>query len=154
MREFISERHYSAGYVVRKERISGEDAAFGPAFEMRSAFSSSGDYIGDPKIARFLCVKKGIKPEKRTPHSKVCSIGFCESEQKWYGWSHRAIYGFGVGDVAEHGDLCTFSTVSASWVKEYLAEHPEKDQTIPTGFEAKDLEDAKRMAAAFAESVS
>jgi hypothetical protein len=28
---------------------------------------------------------------------KVARIGFSEREQKWYGWSHRAIFGFGVG---------------------------------------------------------
>ena len=27
------------------------------------------------------------------------AIGFSEKEQKWYGWSHRAIYGFGIGDI-------------------------------------------------------
>jgi len=26
------------------------------------------------------------------------SIGFNEKEQKWYGWSHRAVASFGIGD--------------------------------------------------------
>jgi len=34
-----------------------------------------------------------IKKEKGS-----LSIGFSEKEQKWYGWSHRAIQGFGIGD--------------------------------------------------------
>ena len=33
------------------------------------------------------------------------NIGFSEKEQKWYGWSHRAIYGFAVGDVCKQGDV-------------------------------------------------
>lgn len=32
-------------------------------------------------------------------------IGFSEKECKWYGWSHRAIYGFKVGDKCKQGDL-------------------------------------------------
>ena len=152
VRKLLSVRHYKAGYVVRKERISGEEAAGGPAFEMRSAFTPAPDrhYIGNPKVARFLCVKKGIKPEKARPDHTVCSIGFNEAEQKWYGWSHRAIYGFAVGDIVKEGDCCA----SSGWTEEYLAEHPEEDNSLPVGFKAKNLDEAKRMAIAFAESVS
>ena len=25
-------------------------------------------------------------------------VGFCEKDQKWYGWSHRAVVGFKLGD--------------------------------------------------------
>lgn len=35
--------------------------------------------------------------------SKVASIGFNPTEQKWYGWSHRAIYGFGIGSECKQG---------------------------------------------------
>lgn len=31
-------------------------------------------------------------------------IGFSPKEEKWYGWSHRAIYGFGVGSTCKKGD--------------------------------------------------
>ena len=53
----------------------------------------------------------GIVPELRTGSDKeqkhCCSIGFCDKEQKWYGWSHRAMYGFGVGSVTTEGD-CSY----------------------------------------------
>lgn len=155
MRELISETHYERAdgawkYVVRKERVSGDEAAGGPPFEIRCAFTPEGDYIGDPKMARLLITKKGIKPEKANPTHSVCSIGFNEQEQKWYGWSHRAIYGFGVGAVVKEGDCCA----SSGWTEEYLAEHPEEDTSLPVGFKAKTISDAKRMAVAFAESVS
>jgi hypothetical protein len=26
-------------------------------------------------------------------------LGFSEKEQKWYGWSHRGLCGFGIGDM-------------------------------------------------------
>jgi len=89
---------YKAGYHVRYEEISGHMARGGPPFVMRSAYTPDGQYIGSPKDARFLVVKMGIRPEKARPENNVCSVGFCEKNQKWYGWSHRAIADFGIGD--------------------------------------------------------
>lgn len=40
----------------------------------------------------------GIKGEKRSSDHDFDSYGKAEADGKWYGWSHRAIYGFGVGD--------------------------------------------------------
>ena len=34
---------------------------------------------------------------KRPNDIQKTPIGFSEKEQKWYGWSHRAFYGFKVG---------------------------------------------------------
>lgn len=36
-----------------------------------------------------------VSPGNTWPYN---SIGFSEKEKKWYGWSHRAAVGFGVGD--------------------------------------------------------
>lgn len=47
----------------------------------------------------------GIKGEKTKEHHTVNSIGKAEADGKWYGWSHRAIAGFGVGDVVK-ADTC------------------------------------------------
>lgn len=71
--------------------------------------------------------KHEIKKEEGFP-----SIGFSEKEQKWYGWSHRAIHGFGIGDEA-------------------LECYPGK--TIK-GKKCKTLADCKEAAKKFAESVS
>lgn len=50
-----------------------------------------------PGLIQFI-VKHGIEPRLRTKTSTICSIGFSSTEQKWYGWSHRAMVGFGKGD--------------------------------------------------------
>lgn len=71
---------------------------------MDVALTPEGHYIGTPDIGEFLCDKCGIRPELAGPRDSVCSIGFCEREQKWYGWSHRAIFGFGIGHTVERGD--------------------------------------------------
>ena len=147
-RKVLKTWKYKAGYHVRYEEVDGSEYG-GDDFVMRSAYTPDGDYIGDPKTARRLVVKRGIKPEKINPDHNVCSIGFCELDNKWFGWSHRAIYGFTIGDTVKEGDC----TNSSGWSDEYIAEHPEEDLSLPVGFEAESLDDAKRMAIAFAESV-
>ena len=127
-------RKYAAGYEVRDETWDGGHEGVPPTFMARVAYTPSGDYIGMSRFAYRLCKLRGVAPEKRSPDHCVCSIGFCEKEQKWYGWSHRAIFGFGVGHVVEEGN-CTA-------------------ESMPVGFEAKNLDDCRRLAVAFAESVS
>ncbi len=61
-----------------------------------------------------------------------CGLGWSEKEQKWYGWSHRAIHGFGVGDKA-------------------MECYPSGNKE---GKKCKTLEDCKQAAIAFANSVS
>lgn len=103
IKEVVSVRKYRAGYEVRTELYNGE-LYHCADFTIKSAYTLNGDYIGNGKIAYYLCKKKGIVPEKRTANSSICSIGFCEREQKWYGYSHRAIFGFGIGSECKKRD--------------------------------------------------
>jgi len=115
-----------------------------------AAYSHDGGYIGSIEDV-YRLFQDGITIiQKSDPEHNVCSIGFNQSENKWYGWSHRAMFGFGIGSIVKDGDCCA----SSGWVDSYLEEHPEKDRRLPVGFEAKTLDDAKRMAIAFADSVS
>lgn len=135
LKQLKKRRYEKHGYELRYEiwKIKGDDSD-PDGTPITVAYTLDGDYIGDSKTAYFLCVKRGIKPEKISAGRNVCSIGFCEKEQKWYGWSHRAIYGFKVGDVQEKGSA--------------------GEQYLKPGFKAKTLEDAKKMAIAFARGVS
>ncbi len=66
------------------------------------------------------------------------AIGLDEKKGIWYGWSHRAVFGFKIGDklfVDDYGDENT-----------KFSDHGEK--TIKT------LDDAKQAAKNFADSVS
>lgn len=94
----ISQRKYKVGYIVKNEawRLAG-DTVTEPCF-IKAAYNLKGEYIGDPKRARLLIVKMGIKPTKASKKHCVCSIGYCKRQRKWYGWSHRAMVGFGIGD--------------------------------------------------------
>jgi len=120
-------------YIIRVEEIEREGM---PKVIIKSGYTLDGKHIGDLKMTKFICEKLGIKkPEYKRSDSTICSIGFSEKDQKWYGWSHRAIFGFKIGDVVKKGD-CTASS------------------GLPIGFKARTLEDCKRMAIAFADSVS
>lgn len=128
------------GYVYRREII--DDSAHGGdgKLPMVNCYSrDTGHYIGDAKMARFLCKKRGLrKVSKASPRHCVCSIGFNKQEQKWYGWSHRAICGFGIGDrIFEE----RFGNDQTPFIK-----HGKK--TIKT------IADAKLAAKSFAASVS
>jgi len=104
VKETLFVRHYP-GYFYCRELIDGDDLNGGPDFEMVCCYSDfNGQYMGDAKMARNLCYKRGLRQIQLSkpgdaPAGNCCSIGFSEEEQKWYGWSHRAICGFGIGDM-------------------------------------------------------
>lgn len=86
---------------VSKEIIESPD---GSPFQWTAAYSVlDGSYIGDPKNADYF-ERKGIFPQRKRPDCNTASIGFCPREQKWFGWSHRALYGFGIGSKVKKGD--------------------------------------------------
>ena len=103
IKQVLSTRKYKAGYEIRTEVVDGEDFD-GEDFKAKNAYTPSGDYIGPSKKAHRLCKTRGIKPELVDNSWSVCSIGFCEKDKKWYGWSYRHIYGFGIGSICEKGD--------------------------------------------------
>ena len=90
----------------------------------------------DSPLQKFFD-KHGIIPEKISPDSKVNQIGWSEKEQKWYGWSHRAIFGFGIG--AKSGPR----KVGYALLKK---------ENGP--LEAKTIDDCKKMAIAFAREIA
>ncbi len=115
----------------------------------RSKFDAG--YVGTPEDA-YHRLQQGFACrtiQKIDPKNKVCCIGYKPAEQKWYGWSHRAIYGFKIGDTVKEGDCIA----SSGWTDEYLKTHDDP-YVLPMGFTAKNESDTKRMAIAFAASVS
>jgi hypothetical protein len=136
------------GYEIRKEEYSNEDYGGEGTLILEMAYTPSGDFIGDPNMAKALVEKWGIAPEKINPSFSVCTIGWAERTQKYYGWSNRAIYGFKIGDIVEEGDATSAPEgISPS-------ESPDAKYGLPVGFIAKTKEDCRRMAIAFARSVS
>lgn len=135
MKEVIKERRFKAGYTIKTEKITGEYGMHKTeSMNMTSAYNLNGDYIGNSKTANLLCKKKGIKPELSKRTHCVCSIGYSERDKAWYGWSHRAIFGFKVGKLITN-KASGFSRIKKS-------------------FKIKTLAEAKKVAIKFADSVS
>lgn len=107
-------RNFKAGYQIRYEQLTAEEAGVEGGMELKSAYTPEGHYIGSSRWAYRLTVKMGIKPEIRQILNNMdanggrgypCSIGFCERAQVWYGWSYRAISSFGIGHRVKKGDV-------------------------------------------------
>lgn len=62
-------------------------------------------FSGDYDRIKWL-LKNGITEQlqKMSPQGNTVTIGFNPEEQKWYGWSHRASFGFGIGHQVKFGD--------------------------------------------------
>lgn len=88
------------GYIYRREIVDDSDHGGDGKLPMVNCYSDdTGHWIGDPRMARYLTNKLGLRQIQKARRSHcAASVGFNESEQKWYGWSHRCICGFGVGD--------------------------------------------------------
>lgn len=71
---------------------------------MVTARNKAGDWMGDKRMGESLA-KYGIAAELRKGNTEVCSIGWSEVEQKYFVWSHRAIVGFGIGDMIFEEDF-------------------------------------------------
>ena len=53
--------------------------------------------VGMEKSVRFLA-------DREITEELTQGVGFSPKDNKWYGWSHRAIYGFEVGSTCKKGD--------------------------------------------------
>ena len=96
--------------TYKTERVD----AYGEVQEMQNAYSLiDGSYIGNWKTAKYLA-NKGIRPQLSNSKHRVSSIGKSVKDGKWYGWSHRAIFGFGIGHTVKKGDCG------------YVADNPEE----------------------------
>jgi hypothetical protein len=97
-------------------------------------------YVGTPEIAASLNIFRFSELESTT--GKVVNIGYDPKEQKWYGWSHRAICGFGIGDRVFEADI-----------SDYEDESDKVPFTMHGRQEIKNMTQAKQAARNFAEYI-
>lgn len=96
------------GYIWQREVYCDEFTCW-ELMVMDSAYSDyDQSYIGTLEDAQYLCYKQGLRQIQKAystyDPSVRGTIGFQPEEQKWYGWSHRAMYGFGIGSQVNRGD--------------------------------------------------
>lgn len=116
-------------YIIKHEWWLVEGMPKSERTFVKSAYSAQdGSFIGDTKTAHRLWKKYGIE-ELYRGRSGPTSIGYNPKTKTWYGWSHRAIFGFRKGQKKRRGCLPNEG-------KEYVVTNP------------------KRAAASFARAVS
>jgi hypothetical protein len=131
---YFAEKHLDSskcektGFTKRRKLVAFGDDGPENAVELVSYHNNTGDYIGDERVANMLA-ERGIYPELASDDNKVCSVGYCEKEDKWYGWSHRAMYGFGVGDSVKEGDCGFVANTPEQAVKDLSSFYGKDDQT-------------------------
>lgn len=112
--------------------------------------TTDNSYVGDLEFVNKLEKLGIILVQKAIPTDNAASIGFDPKNNRWYGWSHRAIFSYGLGDVVKPDS----APASSGLIEEYRVQHPEEDYSLPVGYKAETLNDAKRIAIAFAKAVS
>lgn len=87
-------------YVRRVELIDQTDFGGTEPLEMILYYSlDTGHWIGSQNHAMFLCKKMKLREIQKAKKTHcVATIGYDKQQKKWFGWSHRAICGFKVGD--------------------------------------------------------
>jgi hypothetical protein len=86
------------------------------------AYKEAGESFGE-KIEQYLSkfdgsyitlvgMEDNVAPlaEREITEELTHGVGFSPKDNKWYGWSHRAIYGFGIGSTCKKGD-CHYNGV-------------------------------------------
>lgn len=108
-------------YFIIETLIEGKD--FGcDDFVMKSAYDENSLYLGNPKTALALTKRRGITTfEKSKDTHTIASIGFNPELQKWYGWSHRAIYEFGIGSKVKKGDSAYQASNELDFIEDCVA---------------------------------
>ena len=99
MKEYLN----TVGYITDSD-IPNDDGQVYQSREDNSYITRVG--MEDDGTLKFL--KDHNIGRLQSNNGQTACIGFSYDKQKWYGWSHRAIYGFGIGSEVKKGD-CAYS---------------------------------------------
>ena len=76
----------------------------------------SGEYIGGSDDAIRLCIQMGLtRLQKAKQNDFACSVGFSESEQRWYAWKGSDTKSFGIGSEVKECDTGYFESTLEYW---------------------------------------
>lgn len=86
--EYLNKVAYIDDSEIEQDDCKIYYSKFDKSYITRVGMESNVEYLADREITD--CLTHGV--------------GFSPKGSKWYGWSHRAIYGFEIGSTCEKGD--------------------------------------------------
>ncbi|PHS22094.1 MAG: hypothetical protein COA84_13005 [Robiginitomaculum sp.] len=94
-------------------------------------------YIGDETWVKMLITDRGILPQRiyTDGDGVVCSIGKSTTDGKWYGWSHRSIYGFEIRSEVKWGDCAYMPANAEEFGQAYMEFFTDKEWNINQKYE-------------------
>jgi len=110
----LSEKKDDLGFLVRTEQWGQEGKA--DTVEIICAYTPEGIAIGPYSMAVFLYKQLKLIPELAEETHKMCSIGWSEESQTWFGWSPLVCGGFRVGSKVDR----TCETYTPSSIQDML----------------------------------
>ena len=87
-------------------------------------------HVGMEKDWPKRLLKKGITEQLQNKSNNpgcTVNIGFNPQEKKWYGWSHRALYGFGISSTCKKGDCHYIPTDKDDFLEDCIRFWDNKD---------------------------
>lgn len=88
-----------------------------PAYHSRinDKYITSVQLLGEKNCIIKLLLKRGIT------ENVTNNMGYNPDEKKWYGWSHRAMYGFTIGSTCSKGDCHYLPKNTDDFIHEAMA---------------------------------
>ncbi|GAG17898.1 unnamed protein product, partial [marine sediment metagenome] len=121
---WMREAFEAAGCVFNVQWLApnGEEAdGPGPGrTQMHPVTAPDGSYIGDADVGRdhfWWLSEHGIYAPEVRPGTRVASIG--RGDGMWWGWSHRARFGFRIGSSVKRGDCAFIASNEAEANEDY-----------------------------------
>lgn len=82
-------------YIIRDETVESPDGIKAHDLRWKMAYSEMGLFIGPSREAWRYWKRYGIERFYNASGSgTTANVGWSPTKKKWFGWSHRAIYGF------------------------------------------------------------
>lgn len=85
---------HEAGYKLEPHKYRGTD--------FRLCWMRGDEYFCNDDLSNMMFL---IDDKYKISEIYSHSLAFSEELNKWYGWSHRAFYGFTIGDKVQKGDI-------------------------------------------------
>ena len=146
-------------YLEKVSYTVERDYGFGKSMVYESKFDGSYiTHVGMEKNVKFLA-------DREITEELTHGVGFSPKDRKWYGWSHRAIFGFGIGSTCKKGDIHYVASTPEELIDDYANFYADISKETAERYRAEvkcgkgewiasTMEEAKQMAKDFNSGVS